>query len=308
MQLSPQSPQHTPQHVQPPVDIRGLATGKDFVPVKDFAAGNDFAAEKDGAIWAVERLNPFQPDALMLNLDASLRVHTRAHFFSWTQGLLQGLIKHELLICALRDGKPNSFRVDSFSMSVPEPAIFSELFLRDKLVASNLIDAWVKRDFRPMICDTTDGSPLAGSPFARELERIGATQLFAHGTHDVDGQVTSFFVFACATGTVGPGQEYMAQLTVPFLHAAWVRSQLNVNGRALGKEGPKSSVGGKITTREQEILRWICSGKSNFEIGAILGISPLTVKNHVQKILRKLNVVNRAQAVGKALELRILTP
>ena len=37
-------------------------------------------------------------------------------------------------------------------------------------------------------------------------------------------------------------------------------------------------------------------------------ISPLTVKNHVQKILRKLNVVNRAQAVGKALELRILTP
>ncbi|MEO8165670.1 MAG: transcriptional regulator EpsA, partial [Betaproteobacteria bacterium] len=31
-----------------------------------------------------------------------------------------------------------------------------------------------------------------------------------------------------------------------------------------------------------------------------------TVKNHVQKILRKLDVVNRAQAVGKALELRIL--
>ena len=38
------------------------------------------------------------------------------------------------------------------------------------------------------------------------------------------------------------------------------------------------------------------------------GLSPLTVKNHVQKILRKLNVVNRAQAVGKALDLRILTP
>ena len=37
-----------------------------------------------------------------------------------------------------------------------------------------------------------------------------------------------------------------------------------------------------------------------------LGISPLTVKNHVQKILRKLDVVNRAQAVGKALELRML--
>jgi DNA-binding NarL/FixJ family response regulator len=32
------------------------------------------------------------------------------------------------------------------------------------------------------------------------------------------------------------------------------------------------------------------------------------VKNHVQKILRKLNVVNRTQAVGKALEARIIVP
>jgi len=39
----------------------------------------------------------------------------------------------------------------------------------------------------------------------------------------------------------------------------------------------------------------------------ILEISPLTVKNHVQKILRKLNVQNRTQAVGKAMALRILS-
>ena len=304
MQLSPQMS----EHVQPPVDIRALATDRDFVPEKDLAADIEITAQKDGAIWGPDCSIPFQPDSLMLNLDASLRVHTRPHFFGWTQGLLQGLIKHELLICALRDGKPLSFRVDSFSMNAPEPAIFSELFLRDASVASNLIDAWVKREFRPMICDTQDGSPLAGGAFARELERIGATQLLVHGTHDVNGQATSFFTFACAPGTVGPGHDYIAQLIAPFLHAAWVRSQLNVSGRALAKEGPKSSVGGKITSREQEIIRWICSGKSNFEIGAILGISPLTVKNHVQKILRKLNVVNRAQAVGKALEMRILTP
>jgi DNA-binding CsgD family transcriptional regulator len=50
----------------------------------------------------------------------------------------------------------------------------------------------------------------------------------------------------------------------------------------------------------------VSRGKSNYEIGAILDRSPLTVKNQVQRILRKLDVVNRAQAVGKALELRIL--
>lgn len=53
---------------------------------------------------------------------------------------------------------------------------------------------------------------------------------------------------------------------------------------------------------------WIRLGKSNFEIGTILGISPLTVKNHVQKILRKLNVRNRTQAVGRTLALRFLDP
>ena len=44
------------------------------------------------------------------------------------------------------------------------------------------------------------------------------------------------------------------------------------------------------------------------EIGMILEISPLTVKNHVQKTLRKLNVLNRTQAVGRALALRIVNP
>ena len=47
-----------------------------------------------------------QIESIVLNLDASLRVHARAHFFSWTQGLLQSLIRHELLVCTLCHGKP----------------------------------------------------------------------------------------------------------------------------------------------------------------------------------------------------------
>ena len=76
--------------------------------------------------------------------------------------------------------------------------------------------------------------------------------------------------------------------------------------RAHCSDAPGPGETPKVTLREQEILHWVSHGKSNYEIGTILDISPLTVKNHVQKILRKLNVVNRAQAVGKALDLRIL--
>src|SRR4051812_39542468 len=62
-----------------------------------------------------EVLDFLELESLMLNMDASLRVHARPHFFSWTQGLLQSLIRHELLICALRNGEPMSFHVDTFS-------------------------------------------------------------------------------------------------------------------------------------------------------------------------------------------------
>jgi hypothetical protein len=44
----------------------------------------------------------------------------------------------------------------------------------------------------------------------------------------------------------------------------------------------------------------------NADVAAILDISPLTVKNHMQKILRKLNVQNRAQAVARAIARRLI--
>ena len=233
-----------------------------------------------------------------------MRVHTRPHFFSWTQGLLQGLIRHEVLICVLRNGEPQSLRVDSFSLSAGDPTIFRDLFLRDVSVASSLIKTWEEGHFRPVICEAGTGSPSARGTFARELARVGATQLFAHGTHDADGQMASFFTFGCLPGMVGPRQAYLAQLAVPFLHAAWVRTQME--GRAKEGDGLKLAGTSNITVREKEILKWVYLGKSNIEIGMILDISPLTVKNHVQKILRKLSVLNRTQAIGKALELRIL--
>ena len=248
-----------------------------------------------------------QIESIVLNLDASLRVHARAHFFSWTQGLLQSLIRHELLICTLCLGKPPAFRADGFSMNTPDPAIFSDMFLRDTSVAPGLLKAWEERRFQPLTMDL-DGSPASGNlsngPFGRELQRLGATQLLSHGVHDADGRALSLFTFACRPGSVTARQVYFAQLLAPAMHSAWVRTQVT---RTPGS-ADKATGGNVLTVRELAIIKWIYLGKSNFEIGAILKISPLTVKNHVQKILRKLNVVNRTQAIGKALELRIFNP
>jgi len=247
-----------------------------------------------------------QIESIVLNLDASLRVHARAHFFSWTQGLLQSLIRHELLVCTLCLGKPPAFRADGFSMTTPEPNLFSDMFLRDAAVAPALLKSWEERRYQPVIVDVGPGQSVLGSGgFTRELERLGATQLLVHGIHDAEGRATSLFIFACRPGSAGQRQAYLVQLLAPSLHAAWVRTQLTKRAET---GGDKASSGNVLTVRELDILKWIYLGKSNFEIGAILKISPLTVKNHVQKILRKLNVVNRTQAIGKALELRILNP
>ena len=51
-----------------------------------------------------------------------------------------------------------------------------------------------------------------------------------------------------------------------------------------------------LTNREMQVLRHVAMGLSNREIGKSLGISVETVKEHVQNILRKLDVNDRTQA------------
>lgn len=57
-----------------------------------------------------------------------------------------------------------------------------------------------------------------------------------------------------------------------------------------------------LTPREREVLGWIARGKSNPEIALILGSRPRTVEKHVENILAKFHVENRASAMLIALE------
>jgi two-component system NarL family response regulator len=55
-----------------------------------------------------------------------------------------------------------------------------------------------------------------------------------------------------------------------------------------------------LTERETDVLRELCVGVSNREIGNRLFISENTVKNYIHKILKKLHVSNRGEAVRLA--------
>lgn len=61
-----------------------------------------------------------------------------------------------------------------------------------------------------------------------------------------------------------------------------------------------------LTAREKEVLRLLASGRSTREIAEDLSIAPVTVRNHVQSILEKLNVHSRVEAVVYAFRHRII--
>ena len=247
-----------------------------------------------------------EPEAMALNLEASIRVFKRHQIFNWTQGLLQNLIPHEVLVCVARNGDGEALDIEGFSTSGVEPEPFGSLYRQDQALSSRLMGVWSDKHFQPFVFDLAGGSDLPESGMTKELQRIGATKLLAHGLHDGRGRMTSFFVFACRAEDAGERKLRLVEMLVPSLNAAWMRTQINLAGDK--RTGSATTVGRDILTqREQEVLRWVYLGKSNLEIGMILGISPLTVKNHVQEILRRLDVQNRAQAVGKAFKLHILS-
>jgi DNA-binding NarL/FixJ family response regulator len=63
-----------------------------------------------------------------------------------------------------------------------------------------------------------------------------------------------------------------------------------------------------LTPREVDVLRLVAGGLTNDDIADRLGVSPVTVKTHVNRILAKLGAETRAQAVVHAYESGLVRP
>lgn len=96
-----------------------------------------------------------------------------------------------------------------------------------------------------------------------------------------------------------PAQNFIGALDylTPHLHEIFNRQ---------GGLNRSSLMAPEISKRELEVLNWAKEGKSNWDISAILCISERTVKFHFGNIFRKLDVINRSQAIAKAIHYGVI--
>jgi len=92
-----------------------------------------------------------------------------------------------------------------------------------------------------------------------------------------------------------------ASLALSFLGSIGQDEHLfRLTGQTQASDSERLKQHFSLTSRESEVLAWISKGKSNRDIGEILGLSARTVNKHLEQIYVKLGVENRASAAVKA--------
>lgn len=236
-------------------------------------------------------------------IESSLQVRRLSQLFVWAQGPLQRLLPHEILVFGASTGSGTVINFQKLSST----RYFTERhFVEVCRPGSGLMVRMMARWNR-------FGTPTLVSPALRTweceddwLEIAQANELknvAAHGMRSMTGRVASYFSFSRIGREFGPRLFHTLTLLLPHLHETLTR--VTIEERRISARVVRADC--SVTDREAEILRWIRDGKTNLDIAHILEVSPYTVKNHLQKILRKMGVENRSHAVARAISLGILS-
>lgn len=227
-------------------------------------------------------LSDLDRERLPLVLDEAIRIRRSHQFYLWTQGGLQSFLPHETLVC-LSYGAGGG-RAEVFSR-LPLPAGVEEGVRKTGGVLSReCVRHWHASDRLPSCVDPLSDCPTlkkALGPLADGAVLLHASELAMEGGACV-------FIFLGLPVAPGAREAYFAQLLLPYL--------VNALAGLPQDAGCSKSMESGLSPRQRQVLAGIRNGLSNREIAEALGLSPQTVKNHVQQLLNKLNVSNRTEA------------
>jgi transcriptional regulator EpsA len=259
-----------------------------------------------------ESLETRRVQAIVHAIECAVDVRRKYQFFVWTQGSVQTLLPHKLAICGVYDRGRKEVRLEAFNSIVIPAGVLGVLTDGQSQLMQYVINAWINNRGRALVVrlSTIAARPIA--PAVEALQSAGFTELLVHGVSRPQRatEIETLFVFASPGSTVCKTEADGIELMLPHLHSTYLRVQ-SIE-REIAEAGVRPNAPGagyssaSISEREEQVLGWVREGMSNQEIGVQLGISPLTVKNHVQKILRKLGATNRAQAVARAMSMNLL--
>ena len=222
------------------------------------------------------------------------------------------LIHHEMAICGIGDLKRQAI-IRFINIGYPDP------FLRfcvypDQTIRSDLTLKWLKKR-EPIIYNESQENTDKNINWLKVVKASKIKTIASHGLVDPFNQYFSYFSFAnIDISTCDEINKTLIEIT-PYLHYALARvlntpfidhDTCDDNDGSCGEINLREQNGSLtlLTPREIETMDFIALGKSNLEIAQILGISHYTVSNHVKSIFKRLDVVNRAQAVSKSKSLR----
>jgi transcriptional regulator EpsA len=238
-------------------------------------------------------LSAQEQEYLLCAIESGLRVASPHQFFLWTQGQVQALLPHRVLVC-LQFGHGGAVtRLECLHGTVlaadaqralTDPHDGLALRIARHCMGSGRLPAAVAAGDMP--------GGLGG-----EIVRAGFDDVLVHGTGPTSAGGSVFLLFGLAQRPTAR-HAYFLELLLPHLHLAL--------GRLPAAPAFAGAPVRPLSARETEIVGWLRAGKSNDEMGRLLGISALTVKNHLQRIYRTLGVNNRAHALARCMDLRLL--
>ncbi len=251
-------------------------------------------------------------EAVLQIIESSIDVRRRFQFFVWAQAKLAVLLPHQVAICGLYQRSTRELSFEVFNSIPITPPLLSLLTDFRSSLMRQLVGTWLDRG-RSVIVDLRELAGESGSSERDRLAASGIVEMLVHGVSRPQrpAELESLFIFTSTDTRMDSTHQSWLDMLLPLLHSTYLRTQATEHDmsrqrapvKVVPRRGQQRLL---ITEREKQILGWVREGKSNQQVGELLSISPLTVKNHVQKILRKLEAANRAQAVAKAMSMGLL--
>jgi transcriptional regulator EpsA len=229
---------------------------------------------------------------------AARRVTLRHHFFSWVHGPVQSLIPHEILLCGLADEGGYLLHERFTACRYFKDDHYQRVIHPGDGLINHLAQEWQAVGVPRLIA----GLPEESGGWHARLADLELKNMAFHGMSWINGQIKGYAGFSRVRTPFDGRLALFIDILLPHLLFTLARVLAN-EARAQSQSRRPT---GLITAREIEVLTWVRDGKTNDEIAAILGLSMLTVKNHLRHAMKKLVVRSRGQAVAKAIALGFL--